>query len=293
VENTAVNRALAMLLAAGSSVTLRADFSYQETTRIVGPSLQAHTVVTHLIKGNHMATLTKDHISVLDLDNATLTEVDLAKKTYTVKTFAQVKEAGGKTNGERRFKVVAKSTGQSKAIGVLNAKELVITMTLEGAGDSTGGGAGNQIVVHAWVATVPGFEDVKNFQNNLGQKLGYALGLPPEFEEVGKQINQLEGSPIEYSVRAGDAAVLSLQLETQIPPETSWLANALDRLSGISRLGRKKNYSTPKEEPSSGGVLEATTELSSFSAGPTDIVKFMVPQGFKKLEPGASTTPSK
>ena len=283
-----MNRSLAMLLAAASCATLRADFSFQETTRIVGPSVQVHTVVTHLIKGNHMATLTKDHISVLDVDNATLTEVDLAKKTYTVKTFAQLKEAGAKASADRKFKVMEKSTGQSKAIGVLNAKELVITMTLEGAG------ADSQIVVQAWVATVPGFEDVKNFQNNLGQKLGYAFGLPPEFEEVGKQINQLEGSPIEYSVRAGDAAALSLQTQTQIPPETSWLANALDRLSGISRLGRKKNNPTPKEEPAPGGVLEAITELSSFSAGPTDIGKFMVPQGFKKLEPAASpATPSK
>ena len=282
-----MNRSLAIVLAAASCVTLRADFSYQETTRIAGPSLQVHAVVTHLIKGNHMATLTKDHISVVDVDNATLTEVDLAKKTYSVKTFAELKEAGGKTNAERKFKVVAKSTGQSKAIGVLNAKELVITMTLEGRD------AGNQIVVRAWVATVPGFEDVKNFQNNLGQKLGYAFGLPPEFEEAGRQLNQLEGSPIEYSVRAGDAAALSLQTQTQILPETSWLASALDRLSGISHLGRKKNNPTPKEEPAPGGVLEAITELSFFSAGPTDIVKFMVPQGFKKLEAAAPAIRSK
>lgn len=276
-----MRRSLAILLAAAGCLPLvRADFTYQETTRIVGPSLQVRTVATHLIKGNHMATVTKDHISIIDADNETITEVDFAKKTYSVKTFAQLKEAGPKTNVARKFKVLAKSTGQSKAIGVLNAKELVITMTLEGAADA----AGDQIVVQAWVATVPGFDDVKTFQINLGQKLGYAFGLPPEFEEVGKQINQLEGSPIEYSVRAGDAAALALQTQTQIPAETSFLTVALDRLSGIAHMGRKKSNVTPKEEPSPPTVLEAITDLSAFSAGPSDIVKFMVPQGFKKLE---------
>jgi len=273
-----VTRALAILLAA--SACARADFSYQETTRIVGPSVQVHTVVTHLIKGNHMATVNKDHISIVDADNDTITEVDLARRTYAVKTFAQIKEAGPKPSVEKKFKVVAKSTGQSKAIGVLNAKEVVITMTLEGAP----GDAGDQIVVHAWVATVPGFDDVKAYQINLGKKLGYAFGLPPEFEEVGKQLNQLEGSPIEYSVRAGDAAALALQTGTQLPPETSFLSTALDRLSGIAHVGRKKSSATSKEEPAPPTVLESITDLSAFSAGPSDIVKFMVPQGFKKLE---------
>jgi hypothetical protein len=281
-----VTRSSAFLLAAAGCLPLvRADFSYQETTRIVGPSLQVRTVVAHLIKGNHMATVTKDHISIIDADNETITEVDVAKKTYSVKTFAQLKEAGPKNNVERKFKVVAKSTGQSKAIGILNAKELVISMTLEGAADT----AGDQIEVHAWVATVPGFDDLKTFQINLGQKLGYAFGLPPEFEEVGKQLNQLEGSPIEYSVRAGDAAALALQTQSQIPPETSFLTVALDRLSGIAHMGRKKNTLTPKAESSPPTVLEAITDLSAFSAGPSDIVKFMVPQGFKKLE----TAPAK
>jgi hypothetical protein len=282
-----VKASLAILLAGAACA--RADFSYQETTRIVGPSVDVRTVATHLIKGNHMATVTKDHISIVDADNDTITEVDLAKKAYSVKTFAQIKEAAAKPSVERQFKVQAKSTGQSKAIGVLNAKELLITMTVEGATDS----AGDQILVHAWVAAVPGFDDLKAYQINLGKKLGYAFGLPPEFEEVGKQINQLEGSPIEYSVRAGDAAALALQTQTQIPPETSFLANALDRLSGIAHMGRKKGNATPKEEPSAPTVLEAITDLSAFSAGPSDIVKFMVPQGFKKLETATTPAPAK
>jgi hypothetical protein len=279
VENTALKSFWVIPLAVVSGVTLRADFSYQETTRIVGKEIQVRVVATHLIKGNHMATLTKDHIGIIDADNDTFTEIDLAQKTYSVKTFTQLKAAGGKTNAEKKFKVETKSTGQSKAIGVLNAKELEMTMSLEGVNASS-----DEIVVHAWIATVPGFEDVKNFQINLGKKLGYAFGLPPEFEEVGKQLSRLEGSPIEYSVKAGDSTALSLATQTQLPPETTWLTSALDRIAGIGRVGRKKNTPVPKGESSS-GILEAITELSSFSAGPTDIGKFMVPQGFKKLTP--------
>src|SRR5215475_7793603 len=95
---------LAIVLACGSANALRADFSYQSTTQITGGSLYnmlkalgplAHgardpIVTTNMIKGNRMATVSKDRISVINLDAETITEIDLAKKQYSVMTFAQM-----------------------------------------------------------------------------------------------------------------------------------------------------------------------------------------------------------
>ncbi len=76
-------------------MTMRADFTYQETTQMTGGALvsmmkmagpfargaREPIVSTHIIKGNRMATISKDHTSVIDLDKETITNIDSDKKT--------------------------------------------------------------------------------------------------------------------------------------------------------------------------------------------------------------------
>src|SRR5579863_7665761 len=80
----------ACLIAVASLDTLRADFSYQETTQILGGPVQKP--VTYLLKGNRIAAVSKDHIRVIDVDREIVTEMDLVKKTYAATTFAQIKQ---------------------------------------------------------------------------------------------------------------------------------------------------------------------------------------------------------
>jgi hypothetical protein len=278
---------LVCLLAAASLAPLRADFSFQEATQIVGGSIQKPT--TYLIKGNRIAALTKDHIRVTDIDKETVTEIDLLKKTYSVTTFAQIKEGRRTGTAEAKYKVSVKSTGQNKPVGVLSAEEVLITMAREDI-DSV-------IVVDAWMAIIPGYDDVKDFQRKLGQKLGYAFGTLPGMEEtfevVWKQLNKAVGVPIEFTVRQGDAAAVSAPPPTTPPPATG-VAGALGRLGGIAGLGRKKNTADqPEVSPSSGGLVEVNAQLTNFSAGPADWTKFEIPAGFKKSEPTAVPMPAK
>ena len=74
--------------------TLRADFSYQETTKMTGGALvsilrlggpftrkaREPIVSTVLIKGNRMATLGKDNSTIIDLDKETITEINLEEE---------------------------------------------------------------------------------------------------------------------------------------------------------------------------------------------------------------------
>ncbi len=226
---------LACLLAVASRAPLRADFSYQEATQIVGGPVQKPT--TYLIKGNRIAALTKDHIHVIDVDRETVTEIDLLKKTYSVTKFAQIKQTRGVGSVEAKFKVSRKATGQSKPVGVLNTEELLITMTREDI-DS-------EIVVDSWMATVPGYDEVKDLERKLGQKLSYAFASLPGFEDmfdqVYKELNKAVGVPIEFDVKRGDAAAVSAPSEPRSPPPATGVAGALGRLGGIAGLGRKKN----------------------------------------------------
>src|SRR5437016_11805690 len=97
---------LTAILAASCSL-LSAEFTYQQTSQMTGGALfemmklagpfarQARepNVSTVIVKGNRMATVRKDQVSIIDLDKETITEVDVAKKQYSVMTFAQMKEA--------------------------------------------------------------------------------------------------------------------------------------------------------------------------------------------------------
>src|SRR5690348_11612582 len=98
-------RKFAILLIACAS--LRADFSYEETSRLTGGAFvtilrmggpftrkaREPIVSTVLIKGNRMASIGKDNSTIIDLDKETITEINLAKKNYSVMTFAQMRQA--------------------------------------------------------------------------------------------------------------------------------------------------------------------------------------------------------
>ena len=73
---------------------------------------------------------------------------------------------------------------------------------------------------------------------------------------------------------------------------------ALGRL-GLGGFGRKKNNDPPPQQqqapppsaggdpnaqPQAGSLLEMTTTLTGFSAGPADTSKFDVPAGYKQVE---------
>src|SRR5690348_1529986 len=93
-----------------AATSLLADFSYQETTKITGGvvvaamkmagvfSKQARQVgepmqSTVAIKGDRMLHRSEHHATVIDLASETITSIDLDKKTYSVLTFEQMKQA--------------------------------------------------------------------------------------------------------------------------------------------------------------------------------------------------------
>jgi len=104
---------------------------------------------TVAVKGNKVAHGSKDQVSVIDLDSETFTTIDFQKKTYSVMTFAEMTKAmenaiqqmQGKTaqsDAKPEFKVSVKSTGATKQIAGYDAKELLMTLQMEGTDQKTG-----------------------------------------------------------------------------------------------------------------------------------------------------------
>jgi hypothetical protein len=272
-----------------SGSLLHAEFVYQETTRITGGSfvelvnmagpLAGHArepdISTHMLKGDRMVTLDKDRATVIDLSKESITEIDFTKKTYSVAKFDEMKQAlenampgmrsrQGDKSVETDFKVSAKATGRAKSIQNLEAKELLLTVSLEQTGQAPGRDLSMTTEMDNWMAPVPGYEEVRAFQLRMGEKMGYLFGagmpligmmrpqIGKSLSEAAKEMAKLEGMPIQSVMKMTGT------------------------VNGSALRGR--------QPAAQGPVIEITTELTSFSPGPVDDSKFEVPTGFKQVE---------
>jgi hypothetical protein len=210
-----------MLLA---SRLLFADASYQETTQVTGGSMVdslksvsflsksmgnmfAPMTTTTMVHGNQKAVVNKDSIEITDLDRETITHVDTVHKTYTVTTFAQmrqaiadmpkqmqqaqaqVKEAQAeqaqqpKTDLKTSFEVSAKNTGVSKEVNGLTAQEQVVTMQMHitdpnAAPTEAVNSMTYVVTTDAWIAPdPPEVKEIQDFDLRMAKKLMAGVDL--------------------------------------------------------------------------------------------------------------------
>jgi hypothetical protein len=246
-------------------------------------------VSTHIIKGNRMATVTKDRVSLIDLDRENITTIDTAKKTYSVMTFAEMKQAmedaAKRMQGRQKskdndvqgqFKISAKATGETRSIQGLSAKEMLIIMAMEGTNSKTGDSGAMEISTDAWYAPVPGYGEVKEFHKKMAAKLGNMFGsgmqqisqmaaaqgggqanMSQSMEQVAKELAKIDGVPVESVVKmgasgatAGGSGSTTPEPEEKKSGPTSIAGAALGRLGGF---GRHKKDDQPKDDAPSTG----------------------------------------
>jgi hypothetical protein len=192
-------------LVAISCAGLRADFSYQESSKMTGGTLynvlraggpftrkaREAQISTVAVQGNRMVRYDKDSANIIDLDKETFTDINFDKKQYTVVTFADMKKAmekaladaqkeqkkskdqakGKEVNAELKFKVTAKATGKTETINGVSAKEMIVSIETE-VKDKDSGQAGSMNVVNdGWMANIAGYQEVKAFELKMAQKL--------------------------------------------------------------------------------------------------------------------------
>jgi len=273
-------------------------------------------VSTVLIKGNRMATLGKENSTIIDLDKETITEINLSKKNYSVITFAQMRQAMDeavakaqaqqqkkqpkdepKANVEAKFKVSAKATGKTKSVEGLNAKQMVITMDLEATDKDSGNSGSMTVIDDAWMANVPGYEQVKAFRQKMAQKM--AREFQPELSrmamadprmmqglsESAKELSKVSGVPVETIMKMGSGITVDTTDSGQKGPSVR------DAITGSLPFGRKKKNDDPPPDPKNDQkqdgaalLLEMTTDMSDFSTAAVDASKFDVPSGFKQVD---------
>jgi len=228
--------ALALLACGG----LRADFTYEETSKITGGAIvgmmkfagafskdarraNEPTNSTVSIKGNRMVRKTQFTQSITDLDAETITTINFDKKTYSTMTFAQMKQAmddamkqmekSKDDASNMKFDVKVKETGQSKSINGVQAHEMIMTMTMEGTDQKSGAKGGMDITTDSWIAPkVAGYEEVRAFYRRMAEKLNWVPGaggmmnrpdIARGMSELYKEGAKLDGVPVLQIVRMG------------------------------------------------------------------------------------------
>jgi len=300
-----------------------ADASYEQTSQITGGTLTdtirsvsflgsatkemlAPTNSLTMVHGNQKAVINKNSTQLIDLDKETITHIDTAKKTYTVMTFAQMRQAAAdmmkriqqapaqqaaagqqpKSDLKTSFEVSVKNTGMSKSVNGLNAQEQVVEMHMH-ISDPNGAGTAAQntitytVTTDAWIAPdPPEVKEVQDFDARMGKKMMQGADLSAFAKPGGANAGfaQIFGS------KPGTAEAMS-----QMQKEMAKLKGT--RVMEVTRMGGDAPAPAPAPAKTVAGtqpttsvvLMEMTMQKSNFSQEAIPPSAFAVPDGFKQL----------
>ncbi len=229
-----------LLLLSLGGTALRADLSYDQTSKITGGAMMGmmrfagafskqarEPIVTHVyLKGDRMANVSADSAQITDLSNETITHIDFKRKTYSVITFAEMAQfmaaAGQKmkdetgTQAEVNLKVDVKATGQTRDVAGFPTREMVLTIEMETTDPKSGAKGTITTTSNMWMAkNVAGYEQVKAFYERMAKKMAWTPGanlgpmaagnssLMKGMAAAAKEASKLEGTPLLQVVRIG------------------------------------------------------------------------------------------
>jgi hypothetical protein len=255
-----------------------ADASYQETTQITGGSMMAPLksmsflsksmrdmlapiTTTTMIHGNQKAVVGKDSIEITDLDKETVTHIDPVHKTYTVVTFAQMRQAFAqvpkqmqqaqdkakqapeqpqqpKSDLKTSFDVSVKNTGATKEINGLSAQEQLVTLQMHitdpNAPPTQGPNAATYVVTtDAWITPdPPEVKEIQDFDKRFGQKLMEGVDLSA-FKAQMTQMHDMSQNPGMSQMFAGKPG--SAEAMAEMGKEMAKLQGT--RVMEVTRMG--------------------------------------------------------
>ena len=274
------------LLAAG---TLMADFSYVQTSQVTGGQMAAMmrmagglsgrgnqpTTTSHYLKGDKMATVSSTHSTIVDVAAETITEVDFQKKSYSVMTFAQMKQMmeqlGGKTGTQTPdFKVSANRTGATKKVSGVEAKEIVITMEAEMKDQKSGRSSTMKITTDSWISSeVLGYDEVREFYKKMASKIDWSPGgsapmmgrpdLAKGMEQVAKEMAKLDGVPVLQVVKMGSPGGQDMP---QMTPEQQARMESAQGQADAARAQAAQQQ--PKEQLSASSAIAGALGVPKF-----------------------------
>lgn len=298
----------ALVLALSISSAANADFSYTQTRKATGGMMSsmagANGPQTSKVsfKGQKMKTEEGNTAIIIDFDAQTITTVNNAQKTYTVKSLNEV--AGGAAGSDA--KVDVKETGQKKVVNGFNASELMMTMEVDSPQSRQMGKM--QMEIDMWLSPeVPGAQELHTFYQRNASKFPWAAmagkgnpSMASAIAEIQKKLASMNGVQVEQVIKvkapggmpggapAGPSAAQMQQMQAGMEKARAQL-EALKARGGPAaamaeqQLARMGAASGPAGGGSgSGNLIEMTIDSSDFSTASIPDSAFAVPAGYQK-----------
>ena len=268
-------------LAAGSISRLPADFSYRQTTTISGngalgmagrpgqtaaPGPMACTIA---VKDGRLLARFADRATVIDPARETVTEIDFARRTYSVAGFDEIRRV--RPGDGATLKPLVTPAGNRRQIAGFDAAEL--TMTLAPLGPETGPIAGER-----WVAPAQaGYSEIRDVLRRLSAAIEWS---PWESLFAARpEIARILAALFRETAAADGMAVLEVTV-IGLPPQSA--DPARNRLPAANPLAQWAGGMGSD----SGPLFEIRTEMSGFSRAKLEEADFAVPGGFRRVQAG-------
>lgn len=267
-KRAAILGCLAFFAAAG----LRADFSYEQSSKMTGGMMagamkvvgvfsktaREPIVSTVVVKGDSMASINAESAQITDLAKETITTVNFRNKTYSVITFAQMaqaldqaqKKAAARSDGKAdvQFKASVRETGQTKQITGFNTREVILTLEMQSTDEKSGAQGAMTVTSVMWLAPdVPGYAEVRAFNQRMAQKLAWTPGssaftqgrgdMAKAFGDLSKEAAKMEGVPLLQVVSMGGQSTGQAGQPTAQPPAQREEREAPSIGGALGRLG--------------------------------------------------------
>ena len=272
-----------VILTAVAALAAHADFSYT-TTQKGGPAAGNQSTKNYF-KGQKMKADMGGTATIVDFDAQTFTNINNTSKTYSVTPFSELSNTLKNANVSANVDV--KETGQKKTVNGYNARELVMTMSMDSP-QAAQAGMKMQMEMDMWISSdVPGASEVKSFFEKNGSRFPWSAmtaGANPSLQnamtEMQKKMASMGGVPVQQIVRmkaAGNEAQNAAmekaraQLEQMSKGGGPGAAMAQQQLA---RMGGGGN----------GSLFEITTDSSDFSTSSIPDSVFEIPAGYQKTE---------
>jgi hypothetical protein len=292
-------------LTLAASLTAHADFSYTTTQKTTGGSMGAMMGATgdrtlkFYLKGQKMMTSTGDIDIIVDFGAQTITNVNNAKKTYTVKKFGDA--AAGEANTDVTMDV--KETGQKKNVNGFNASEMLVTMNMD---MDTGRGPAMkmQLELDMWISPdVPGAGELRDFYRKNAANFPWRAmtggaanpSMQKAMAQMQRAMTEINGVVVEQVMRMKPAAGSQAQMP-QMPQMTP--AQMAQMQAAIAKMGPNSPAAQQMQQmmngmgrgaasgsaSGAGSLIEMTADSSGFSSAAVPESVFAIPAGYTQAQ---------
>jgi hypothetical protein len=313
----ALNCAAAALIVAFAAASLGADAKTRTKTSIKFEGLMGRfmnmaaggdTTSTVSVRGSRMASIEKDSGQIIDLAEERVYQLDIRRKEYRVRTFAEIRAELEKMKAQMEEAMAAQEqqeepepqpgmeleldvdvdeTGETKRIAGQDTRQVILTITARQKDRTLEEGGGFVMTNDMWLGSEqPAVQEIGAFMMKYAQAVyGEALGIDPRqaasLSALIPALGNLTTRMMEEGQKLQGTPLMTVSTFETVKSEEQVKAAQAQQPSGGGGLGgmlARRLAGNRNVEPRT-KVMTSTHELESISTSVTD-ADVAIPEGF-------------